>query len=449
MPGCAFQERPVSRCGLAGGSRGGVESYYGVRYARLSDPRRKQSPAVAATGQFDAGRLSDVAIFPQLPSRLETVTGPAGRVNPQDDEAFFLNIWTPADAGNVPVLVFLHGGAWASGGGSVAWYRGERLACEGIVVVTLNYRLGPAGHLDDDEPGSYHRPFGDIALALNWVKTNIAAFGGDPDRITLGGQSAGAWYAWALAGMPQFAGLFGKAALLSIPRIIPWTPEYRTDFTRRALAACGSLPQTHDRLLKSCAQVLAGTPRTAGAMPPMYLPVASGELAGRLSDPRGNRLHTDALYLRVTDHEMSVFLPPDADARTLEALRARAGGSAPVFPAPGWDAGRAELVSLASRLAFHDFARQIGDAAAARGSTVLHRRYRVLSGDPHQGAVHCIDLPFQFGNLDDWVDAPMLNGWDRDEFEALSRTTRADLADFVKGSAMPMELVIGSPGMDA
>lgn len=301
-------QRTVRRGGAVGVPRDGIACFYGLRYGQLSRPGSPRSAVAAADGQLKVEDLTEVPVFPQLPSRLESVMGPGIRDNPQEDEAFYLNVWAPEDAAGLPVLVFLHGGAWVSGGGAARWYRGERLAGEGLVVVTLNYRLGPAGHLDDDEPGSYHRPIEDILEALRWVQRHIADFGGDPDRVTLAGQSAGAWYAWALSTLPAAAGLFRRAALLSIPSIKPWTPVQRSAFTRAVLAArareAASRHEPREALLRAGARVLPQAPREPGAIPPMYLPVWTEDPARPSS-----KFHVDALYLRVTRHEMSVFLP--------------------------------------------------------------------------------------------------------------------------------------------
>ena len=113
---------------------------------------------------------------------------------PQSEDCLTLNIWTPAaDSKKRPVLVWIHGGAFASGAGSLPWYSGERFAANGDVVsVSINYRLGALGFLC--LPGVSDGNLGllDQVAALRFVRDNIAAFGGDPDNVTVVGQSAGA-----------------------------------------------------------------------------------------------------------------------------------------------------------------------------------------------------------------------------------------------------------------
>ena len=447
---------PVSRGVWRGQARGGIECYYGIRYARLRRADRPRGASVAAARQLDALELTDVPVFPQLPSRLESVTGPGGRINPQADDAFFLNVWTPRAAERLPVLVFVHGGAWASGGGAMRWYRGERLAAEGMVVVTLNYRLGPSGHFEEEDgagSGGLHHPFEDLLLALRWVREHIGVLGGDPDQVTLAGQSAGAWYAWALASLPQARGLLRQAAILSIPQIAPWTPAYRAGITRRALAdALAGDGPPGEALLRAGARALAEVPRVPGAMPPMYLPTLAAAQAGLLesADSAARHLHARALYVRVTRHEMSAFLPPEACTADgaealLRALRLRGGAvQAPAGPAPGhWPAGYAQVVAMASWLEFGRFAGEIADAAVRRGLPVARRGFAALAGPPLLGAAHCMDLPFQFGNFADWADAPILADWESDAFEPLSVAVRADLAEFVRGRPGLAERTLG------
>lgn len=440
-----FRETPVHPGPWDAKMRDGVACFYGIRYARLSDADQPRSAPVAASGQLDVADMTEVPVFPQLPSRLEIVTGTACRINPQDDAAFYLNVWAAQGAEDLPVLVFVHGGAWASGGGSMQWYRGEQLAREGVVVVTVNYRLGPAGHLAPvGEPADTHRPMEDLLLALRWVRDNIAALGGDPDRVTLAGQSAGAWYAWALASLPEAKGLFRQAALLSIPEIRPWSIDHRRAFTARVeeILRLSDEKAGHLSLLRAAAQALGETPRVAGAMPPMYLPTLSGEAAVILQSAASaaQHLHADALYVRATRHEMSVFLRPmlpgSPEAAPLAAeLRKRCRDEiVPHHPAPPqWDAPFAEAVELASWLEFGRFSREIATEARNHGCAVVSREVDIEAGQADLGAVHCIDLPFQFGNPADWDDAPMLSGRNDAAFERLSHEMRKDLAAFVRG----------------
>src|SRR5215831_11443869 len=157
---------------------------------------------------------------PQPASRLEPVMG---RPDFEQDEACLtLNIWSPpAVDGPYPVLVWIHGGGFITGSGSLPFYRGAQLARDGrLVVVTINYRLGALGYLYvpglvRDQPGAANRGLLDQIAAIRWVRDNIAAFGGDPDAITVAGQSAGGAAIAAMMGNSQARSLFNRAILQS------------------------------------------------------------------------------------------------------------------------------------------------------------------------------------------------------------------------------------------
>ncbi|HMB90466.1 MAG TPA: carboxylesterase family protein [Rhodothermales bacterium] len=142
------------------------------------------------------------------------------------EDCLYLNIWTGVQAGNEqrPVLVYIHGGGFSEGSGSVAVYDGEGLARKGLVVVTINYRLGVFGFLAHPEltAASEHQTSGNYGLldqvaALQWIQQNIAAFGGDPNNVTVAGQSAGAISVYMLTASPLAAGLFDQAIVQSGP----------------------------------------------------------------------------------------------------------------------------------------------------------------------------------------------------------------------------------------
>lgn len=150
--------------------------------------------------------------------------------SPLSENCLYLNVWTGARSNKEkrPVIVFIHGGAFVSGSGSVPLYNGEAMAEKGVVFVTINYRLGIFGFFAF--PGlsaeSKHHTSGNYGLldqiaALKWVKKNIEAFGGDPDNITIAGQSAGAWSVCYLVASPLAKGLFEKAIAESGASILP------------------------------------------------------------------------------------------------------------------------------------------------------------------------------------------------------------------------------------
>jgi para-nitrobenzyl esterase len=138
----------------------------------------------------------------------------------RSEDCLYLNVWTSASSANDkrPVMVWIYGGGFTGGSGGMAWYDGENLAAKGPVIVTINYRLGSLGFFahpdlakEAGHPGSGNYGMMDAIAALQWVKRNIAAFGGDPNKVTVAGESAGAIMVGALVGSPQAKGLFVRA----------------------------------------------------------------------------------------------------------------------------------------------------------------------------------------------------------------------------------------------
>jgi len=138
---------------------------------------------------------------------------------PQSEDCLYLNVWTPGlDGERRPVMVWIHGGAFTIGSGAQSIYEGTALAQRGdVVIVTINYRLGPLGFVRLHEltngriPSTGNEGMLDQARALEWVRENIAAFGGDPENVTIFGESAGGMSVGTLLGMPSARGLFQKA----------------------------------------------------------------------------------------------------------------------------------------------------------------------------------------------------------------------------------------------
>jgi para-nitrobenzyl esterase len=140
--------------------------------------------------------------------------------NQTSEDCLYLNIWTPklSTSADLPVVVYIHGGAFSEGSGSIAVYDGTKLASTGLIVVTINYRLGVFGllaHPDLTAESNHHASgnygFMDQIAALKWVQNNIRGFGGDPRRVTIWGQSAGAFSVAALIASPEAKGLFQRA----------------------------------------------------------------------------------------------------------------------------------------------------------------------------------------------------------------------------------------------
>jgi len=212
-------------------------SWTGTREATVFGPVAPQADIrSAAMGRW--GELLDL-IYPGFGNPLE------GRASGED--CLVLNVWTPSADGDArPVMVWFHGGGFQHGAASEMMFHGEQLACrEDIVLVTVNHRLGVLGYTaladlaGDDFAGSGIAGVLDLVAALEWVRTNISAFGGDPGNVTIFGQSGGGAKVATLLGMPQAAGLYHKAIIQAGPGLRAISRERGSRVAAELLAAFG------------------------------------------------------------------------------------------------------------------------------------------------------------------------------------------------------------------
>src|SRR4051812_39235676 len=205
---------------LRGTSADGVRVFKGIPFAAAPIGARRwkePEPVVAWSGVKNADTFGAQCMQEPYPEG-----SPYASASPppaMSEDCLYLNVWTAAKAGDKrPVMVWIHGGAWTRGSGSTPTYNGAALARKGVVVVTTNYRLGVLGFLAHPEltKESPNHASGNYAIldhiaALKWVQKNIAAFGGDPTRVTIFGESAGSWSVNVLHATPLAKGLFHRA----------------------------------------------------------------------------------------------------------------------------------------------------------------------------------------------------------------------------------------------
>ena len=183
---------------------------------------REAQPAQPWSGTLDGTKWGNTCIQPPAPTRAIGVNQATDMPDspPMSEDCLNLNVWTPADyAGEkLPVMVWFYGGAYNEGGGSMPFADGTNLARKGVIVVSMNYRVGPYGFLSHPEltaaspnHASGNQALSDAIQSLRWVQQNIAAFGGDPENVTIFGQSAGACITAALTGSPVAEGLFQRS----------------------------------------------------------------------------------------------------------------------------------------------------------------------------------------------------------------------------------------------
>lgn len=216
-------ERPLLRSGaISGLSQDGVREFLGIPFARppVGEDRFRPPMPVAAW----RGTLACEHYRPSCPQPRQLFSFGPLDVGELSEDCLYLNVWTPAQAptDRLPVMVWIHGGSFVSGSGSMGLYCGRDLASMGVVVVTLNYRLGPFGFLahpalSAESPEGTSGNYGllDQIAALEWVQDNIEALGGDPENVTVFGESAGAMSILHLMSTPRTQGLFRRAIVQS------------------------------------------------------------------------------------------------------------------------------------------------------------------------------------------------------------------------------------------
>ena len=333
---------------------------------------------------------------------------------PVDEDCLFLNLWTPGTGGRLPVMVWIHGGGNVGGWSHEPNYRGAELAAHGVVVVSIQYRLGVFGFLAHpalgrEEPHGSSGNYGllDQGEALRWVRDHVAAFGGDPENVTVFGESAGAGNIGYLLFAPQARGLFHRA----ISQSGGWPADRRKTLAESEAegerflsdAGVGSVDELRsvpaDRLL-----VLADEHFQRGFDDPSVdgwlLPAAAPEL---LAERRFASV--PAMFGTNADEDQGLV---DPAAMTEAAWRATVAE----FPEPEAVLGRLGDLSVAERLAavgagmFHCPTLRFADmTAAAGGPTWVYRFARVRPGDHGVGAYHGAEIPYVFDTHDPWLPA--------------------------------------------
>ncbi|MTD57073.1 carboxylesterase/lipase family protein [Amycolatopsis pithecellobii] len=415
----------------------GLTVFRGVPYARagrFAPPR----PVEPWTGVRDATGHGPMS--PQPRARPGAVMGVPPEAA-QGEDCLNLTIVTPATAGKRPVLVWIPGGAYVTGAGSLDIYDGQRLAVEGdVVVVGVNYRLGALGYLKLAGVSPGNLGLLDQLAALRWVRDNIAAFGGDPDQVTVFGQSAGAHSIACLMAMPGADGLFRRAILQSAPMAMKIAkPARAARVARLFTAALGTDPRT-----ASVAEILAAQEkaivRAAGpgglySVPP-FSPVAeTGPLptvAGWLPAAVRRARDVDVL-IGTTKDEMNTFLNDKPGIPLIEAN-------------PLGRKGMAAAKNAITRWMFDAPSRRFADALAAAGGRVFTYRFDWSAPASGFGACHCIELPFLLGDRESWAAAPMLAGTGWEEMAELSRKLRAAWLSFAKTGAPCLDWQRHLPG---
>lgn len=443
------QEPVVAATGLGaleGQSESGVRVFKGVPFAQppVGDLRwRPPRPATPWSGVRDARAFGPACMQPRTPfADYEAIS----------EDCLHLNVWAPEDARNAPVMVWIHGGSLSSGTGAEPFYDGAAFAREGVVVVTINYRLGPLGWLahpalSREDPQGVSGNYGlmDQISALEWVRDHIAAFGGDPGQVTIAGESAGALSVMYLMVSPRAQGLFHRAIaqsgyMITSPVLRDTPYENWPDAETVGLTVAAALgAETAGELRALSAEAII-----TGAAPTGYFPMGTvdgqlipAQIVDRIDQGLQAPVPVLAGYNEGEIRSLRILLPPaPPDAAAYEAeIRARYGELAEAFLAlyPAADLDASMLAATRDALYGWSAERLVGSQQALGQGGWL---YYFDHGYPAAEALglrafHASEIPYVFGTLDRtpgyWPAVP------RTETETgLSRAMTGYWAGFIK-----------------
>lgn len=461
LPGCAtpVAEAPAESSSMsavvdtAGGKvRGvisnGVHIYRGIPYgastagANRFMPPRKAEPWTGVRDAFQNGHSS-----PQVAPAPGAIGAGLRGYAAQGEDCLVLNVFTPEVAGfntrKRPVMMWIHGGGYTYGSGSSLGYDGANLSRTGdVVVVCINHRLAIAGHLYLGGAGADFADSGnvgmlDIVASLQWVRDNIARFGGDPANVTIFGQSGGGGKVSTLLAMPSAKGLFHKAIVESGSTLKQMTRDEAQRTTDRVAAQLGLKPTQVAELqqapLAKLLAAMSGGAAAGGGGGARFGPVVDGHSLPRDPfDPDAPEVSADVpMIIGTTETEGSYFAPPDLLSLEATAVRARlkerlaSDGDRiyELFKKSRPKATPSEIYFTISAFPSNAHTQAERKAAQRRAPAFLYQiRWRTPVEGGRRLSPHCIEIPFA-----------MLNHWQLPEMVGTGPELQP-LADKVSGA---------------
>jgi carboxylesterase type B len=388
-----------------------VRVFRGVPYAKPPvGPLRWKPPQPIEPW---SGTRMAVEFAPDCPQTLDV----GSRAPAYSEDCLYLNVWTPADAepGSLPVLVWIYGGSFISGSASEARTDGAKLARRGAVVVALNYRVGLFGYLahpalTKESPQRSSSNYGllDQVAALQWIRENIAPFGGDPKRVTVFGVSAGSASISLLLASPLGKGLFDRAILHSPGAVRRLASLEDAEQAGRALGDdIGALRQLSGSEILAKTPLLA--PKVRGLTTPRVLrPIRDGWVMPEDERPvfKSGRVHPMPVILGTCFDEGTEFVttwPVKTLAPYRELIDSSFGASASAaldaYPAKTDADVALRLAELFADTQFNYGTRLLAQAMAAKGQPVWRYLFTRRRGHRKDGPHHGQDVHYVFGNL--------------------------------------------------
>jgi len=408
---------------------GGIQAFYGVPYGASTGGANRFLPPKAPEAWSGVRETINVGFrSPQpLPGPISEIHA-LHRANPMSEDCLHVNISTPGlDSESRPVMVWFHGGGFWSGEGDWILYDGANLArSQDVVVVTVTHRLNAFGFLYLPEIGGSEYAeasnvgMRDMVLALDWVQANIASFGGNPDNVTIFGQSGGGGKVSVLSAMPSAAGNFHKAIVMSGSLLEGTSHANATELTRRFMTDAGAT-NVADLKRMPWEQLSAQATRLNFTMGPT---VDGTSLPSHPWSPAAPALAARIPLLIGTTETESNFFPDtpldpidSGELTRLVATATRAGSEdverlINVYREGRPDASEIDIYQiLASDLRFGANADTQAERKAAQTGSSIYKYYFTWRSPVRDGKLksyHCIDIPFAFNNVD--VAASMLGG---------------------------------------
>ena len=423
----------------------GVIAFRGIPYAAPPlGPLRFRPPAPHPGWTGVRETRAPAAVPPQNPSRLRNVLGDYDL--PQNEDCLTLDVIRPADLDQpAPVLVWLYGGAFVTGGTAIPWYDGTAFAAQhGLVFVAPNYRLGALGFLAHPELGPGNAGLRDQVAALEWVRDNIAEFGGDPERVTVMGQSAGSISVFGLLAHAPATPLFHQAILQSgrfnsLASRETMEGSGESFFASSGLSADALRALPIDQLLALQGQAIRENAQFSVTSTP-FRPAADGEhlpletFQAAVEGARGKRI-----MLGWTRDELSAFFADDPQiasatpAQIDEAMKRHWGGNwaegAAYIQARAPGSAVARTLALAvNECTFAGSTVAFAEALATVSAPWLYRFDWGAAGNRF-AATHCVELPFIFDNTAQWYP-PMHEPSSPEERRALALVLNHAWASF-------------------
>ena len=409
-------------------------AYYRLRYATNNG---RFQPCSMVDGIFYSHKTPTA--FPQNSGRLESLLKHDKLL--QDEDSFFLDIWTPDSQGVKPVLFWIHGGAFVSGASGDVHNNAEELARNAdMVVVSPSYRLGILGTSYFDGIPQQNCGFHDIITALEWTNKNISQFQGDASNITIGRQSSGAWYAMAIHTSKKLQHLFRKTMLFS------WPGAMKAISTEQAEAIYG-------HFLKELRKHTDESPINA----PIDAILQAQRVVGQYNHKKykfdvpflpsiePDFVHSD-FYNAVEDIDKKIFLQYTKDECGIYVCHKPIHRRTPLFitslflkrycPQKPYKQLRSfrkklhstyhSVVAITSQYLFHNPAKHI----AQKTSNAIVNEFDFPTPNNRTGCCHCFDLPFIFGNIDSWKNSNIFSGCNFETIKKESLSLQAKIKEF-------------------